>query len=119
MSTAMSTAAASAPPKRDLMLAYCSGMLSMGLMDTLIFVVPLWALLLGASATEVGLLVGARSVLPFVFAIQGGVLMDRFGARRIMGFVTLSMIVLSPLYPALPWIPSLQIRRRMSRCLSP
>jgi MFS family permease len=103
----MSSAETAAPPKRDLALAYGAGLLSMGLMDTLIFVVPLWALMLGASATEVGLLVGARSVLPFIFAIQGGVLMDRFGARRIMGVVTITMIVLSPLYPALPWIPAM------------
>ena len=95
------------PAKRALAMAYCGGGLSMGLMDTLVFVVPLWALMLGASATEVGLLVGARSVLPFVFAIQSGVLMDRFGARRIMALVTVAMIVLAPLYPALPWIPAM------------
>ena len=105
----MSTAAAPTPPKRALAMAYCGGGLSMGLMDTLIFVVPLWALMLGASATEVGLLVGARSVLPFLFAIQSGVLMDRFGARRIMAVVTIAMIVLSPLYPALPWIPAMMV----------
>ncbi len=105
----MSAAAAPTPPKRALAMAYCGGGLSMGLMDTLIFVVPLWALMLGASATEVGLLVGARSVLPFLFAIQSGVLMDRFGARRIMAVVTIAMIVLSPLYPALPWIPAMMV----------
>ncbi len=97
------------PPKRALAMAYCGGALSMGLMDTLVFVVPLWALMLGASATEVGLLVGARSVLPFLFAIQSGVLMDRFGARRIMALVTIAMIVLAPLYPALPWIPAMMV----------
>ena len=105
----MSAAAAPTPPKRALAMAYCGGGLSMGLMDTLVFVVPLWALMLGASATEVGLLVGARSVLPFIFAIQGGVLMDRFGARRIMAVVTTAMIVLAPLYPALPWIPAMMV----------
>jgi MFS family permease len=105
----MSTPDFTVPPKRALALAYGGGLLSMGLMDTLIFVVPLWALMLGASATEVGLLVGARSVLPFVFAIQGGVLMDRFGARRIMAVVTIAMIVLAPLYPALPWIPAMMV----------
>ncbi len=103
------SSAFSPPPKRALAMAYGGGLLSMGLMDTLIFVVPLWALMLGASATEVGLLVGARSVLPFVFAIQGGVLMDRFGARRIMAVVTIAMIVLAPLYPALPWIPAMMV----------
>lgn len=105
----MPAAAEPVPTTRVLALAYGGGGLSMGLMDTLVFVVPLWALMLGASATEVGLLVGARSVLPFLFAIQSGVLMDRFGARRIMAIVTIAMIFLSPLYPALPWIPAMMV----------
>ena len=93
------------PPKRALAFSYCGGLLSMGLMDLLVFIVPLWAIKLGASATEVGLLVGARSVLPALFAIHGGVLMDRVGVRRIMVFMVFSIIVLAPLYPALPWFP--------------
>ena len=104
-----SSAAFTVPPKRALALAYGGGLLSMGLMDTLVFVVPLWAIALGASATEVGFLVGARSVLPFLFAIHGGVLMDRFGARRIMALMVVFMIALAPLYPALPWIPGLMV----------
>jgi MFS family permease len=42
-------------------------------------VVPLWALYLGYSPFEIGLLVGARSVLSFLLAIHGGALVDRFG----------------------------------------
>lgn len=91
------------------MLAYGGGLLAHGLMDALIFVVPLWAIKLGASATEVGLLVGARSLLPLLFAIHGGVLMDRLGTRRVMAVSVIAVIVIGPLYPGLPWIPALMI----------
>jgi MFS family permease len=98
-----------APPRKALWFAYGSGLLSMGQMDLLQFIVPLWALHLGASATEVGIVAGARSVLPFILAIHGGVLMDRLGTRRIMAASAISMIVSAPLFPGLPWIPALVV----------
>ncbi|MDX1484701.1 MAG: MFS transporter [Alphaproteobacteria bacterium] len=98
-----------APPRRALWLSYGSGLLSMGQMDLLQFIVPLWALHLGANATEVGIVAGARSVLPFILAIHGGVLMDRLGTRRIMAASAISMIVAAPLFPGLPWVPALVV----------
>ncbi len=95
------------PPPRTLFLSYAAGLFSMGLMDVLLFVVPLWAIYLGASATEVGIVAGARSVVPCILAIHGGVLMDRLGTRRIMAASAIAVMVTAPLYPALPWIPAL------------
>lgn len=105
----MAAAADRPPPRKALWLAYGSGLFAMGQMDLLQFIVPLWALHLGANATEVGIVAGARSVLPFVLAIHGGVLMDRLGTRRIMAASAISMIVSSPLFPGLPWIPALVV----------
>jgi MFS family permease len=99
--------ASTPPPPRALALSYGAGLLSMGLMDLLMFIVPLWAIWLGASATEVGMVVGARSVLPAILAIHGGVLMDRLGTRRIMAASAIAIMVTAPLYPALPWLPAL------------
>lgn len=99
----------SPPSRRSLGLAYGTGLLGLGLMDAYVFIVPLWAVLLGANATEVGLLVGARSVLPCLLTIHGGVLMDRYGPRRIMLTFIIVIIVLAPLYPALPWFPVLMV----------
>lgn len=108
MAPADTQADATAPPSRQsLGLAYGTGLLGLGLMDAYVFIVPLWAVLLGANATEVGLLVGARSVLPFLLTIHGGVLMDRYGPRRIMVTVIVVIIAFAPLYPALPWFPVL------------
>ncbi len=103
----MPDVASTPPPPRALALSYGAGLLSMGLMDLLVFIVPLWAIWLGASATEVGIVVGARSVLPCILAIHGGVLMDRLGTRRIMAASAIAIIFTAPLYPALPWLPAL------------
>lgn len=103
----MSQAAALPPPRKALYLSYGTGLFSMGLMDVLLFIVPLWAIHLGASATEVGIVAGARSVVPCVLAIHGGVLMDRLGTRRIMAASAIAVILTAPLYPGLPWVPAL------------
>jgi MFS family permease len=81
---------------------YLVGLFSMGYVDFFIFLVPLYCLSLGMSAGEVGLIVGARSVLAVFLSIHIGVLMDRFGTRRVTLFFVLIGAVLSPLFPLLP-----------------
>lgn len=70
-------------------------------------VIPLWAVLQGASPTEIGTLVGARSMLTFFLAIHGGALMDRLGARRVLMFFAFATGALAALYPFLPWFPAM------------
>ncbi len=77
----------------------------MGQSELLTMVIPLWALLQGASPTEIGLLVGAKSMLTFFLAIHGGALMDRLGTRRVMMFFALTTGALAACYPFLPWFP--------------
>ena len=57
--------------------------------DFMSVTVPLWAVMLGATPAEIGIMIGARSFLPFLLAIHGGVLMDRLGTRRMMLIFTL------------------------------
>jgi MFS family permease len=75
----------------------------MGYTDFYIFVIPLYGLSLGMSASEVGILVGGRSLLAVFFSIHIGVLMDRFGTRRVTLFFVWSAIVLAPVFPLVPW----------------
>lgn len=75
--------------------------------DFMLVVVPLWAVMLGAGPAEIGIMIGGRSVLPFLLSIHGGVLMDRFGTRRLMLVFTGIMTALIPLYPLAPWFPVL------------
>jgi len=70
-------------------------------------IVPLWALSLGATPALIGIIVAARSVLPFFLSIHGGAMMDRLGTRRLMLIFTASGAVVSLLYPLLPYVSML------------
>ncbi len=93
------------PLTSSLPAAYAAGLFSMGQAELLSFVIPLWAVLQGASPTQIGILVGARSLLTFFLAIHGGALMDRLGTRRVMLFFTAMTGLLAAIYPLLPWLP--------------
>jgi MFS family permease len=82
---------------------YMAGLFSMGYADFYIFLMPLYCLSLGMSAAEVGLIVGARSALAVFLSIHVGVLMDRFGTRRVTLFFVWIGICLAPVFPLLPW----------------
>jgi hypothetical protein len=58
---------------------YLAGPFSMGYVDFFTFLIPLYGLSLGLDASEIGVLVGARSILALFLSIHIGVLMDRFG----------------------------------------
>lgn len=77
----------------------------MGQAEALTMVVPLWAVLQGVSPTQIGILVGAKSIITFFLAIHGGALMDRLGTRRVMLFFAVISGLLAALYPAMPWFP--------------
>ena len=82
---------------------YIAGLFAMGYTDLYIFLIPLYGLSLGMSASKIGLLVGGRSLLAVFFSIHIGVLMDRFGTRRVTLFFVWSAIVLAPVFPLVPW----------------
>src|SRR5499427_7093028 len=62
---------------------YVVGPFSMGYVDFYTFLIPLYGLSLGLDAAEIGVLVGARSILALFLSIHIGVLMDRFGTRAV------------------------------------
>ena len=82
---------------------YVAGPFSMGYVDFYTFLIPLYGLSLGMSAGEVGMLVGARSLLSVFLSIHVGVLMDRFGTRRVSLFFVWMAMALAPVFPLLPW----------------
>ena len=86
--------------------------------DFMTVAVPLWAVMLGATPAQIGILVGARSILPFLLAIHGGVMMDRLGTRRMMLVFTLLMAALVPLYPLNRGFPALVALQMMTGLLS-
>ena len=82
---------------------YMTGLLGMGYTDLYIFLIPLYALSLGMSAGQIGALAGARHLLPVFLSIHVGVLIDRFGTRRVSLFFVWMAILLAPVFPLLPW----------------
>ena len=85
----------------------------MGQAELLTIIIPLWALLQGATPTRIGALVGARSVLTFFLAIHGGALMDRLGTRRVLMFFACATGVVALLYPLLPWFPAMVVMQML------
>lgn len=91
-----------APGRRDLRAVYAVGLFTMGLIDIFVFLIPIYALSLKMTDAQVGWLVGARSVVSLILSIHGGVLMDRFGTRKVtLGFVG-CVVAMAPLFPLVP-----------------
>jgi MFS family permease len=88
--------AANARPPASL---YLAGPFSMGYVDFFTFLMPLYGLSLGLDASEIGVLVGARSILALFLSIHIGVLMDRFGTRAVTLVFVWTGMVLAPLRP--------------------
>ena len=72
-------------------------------------IVPLWAVYLGMTPLEIGILVSARSFLPFFLAIHGGVLIDRFGTRRVMIAAAVVCVVVPPLFIVMPLLSMMML----------
>jgi MFS family permease len=78
---------------------YLAGPFSMGYLDFFTFLMPLYGLSLGLDASEIGVLVGARSMLALFLSIHIGVLMDRFGTRAVTLVFVWTGMALAPLFP--------------------
>jgi MFS family permease len=79
----------------------------MGYTEFYTFLIPLYGLSLGMSAGQIGMLVGGRSLLAVFLSIHVGVLMDRFGTRRVTLFFVWTAMALAPVFPVVPWFWSL------------
>ena len=91
-------------PLRTQLAVYGSGMFAYSMSNISGLIVPLWVSSFGASATLVGLVFGARHILPLLLSIHGGALMDRLGTRRVMLIFAVVNAAVPLLFPALPYI---------------
>lgn len=97
---------AEAPPEipaTTIWATYAVGFASNGVGMMLKVALPLWAIQLNLSASEIGMVIGVGGLLPFMLAIHGGVLMDRLGTRRVTLAYALVMAIACPLYPLMPF----------------
>jgi MFS family permease len=93
----------SARPSRPPASLYVAGPFAMGYTEFYTFLIPLYGLSIGMSASEIGMLVGGRSLLAVFLSIHVGVLMDRFGTRRVTLFFVWTAMALAPVFPLVPW----------------
>src|SRR5208282_2289082 len=82
---------------------YVAGPFAMGYTEVYNFLIPLYGLSLGMSAGKIGMLVGGRSLLAVFLSIHIGVLMDRFGTRRVTLFFVWTAMALAPMFPLVRW----------------
>lgn len=94
---------------RNLLATLGAGLFTNGVWDMLSVIVPLYAVAVGLNAAEIGLIVAARSVLPAVLSIHGGILMDQLGTRRVLLWVAVGSTALPLLYPVCGWFALLML----------
>jgi MFS family permease len=94
---------------RELLATLGAGVFTNGVWDMLSVVVPLYAVAVGLNAAEIGLIVAARSVLPALLSIHGGILMDQLGTRRVLMWVAAACTALPLLYPLSGWFAVLTL----------
>ncbi len=90
-------------PSRPPASVYLAGPFAMGYTELYTFLIPLYALSVGMSASQIGMLVGGRSLLAVFLSIHVGVLMDRLGTRRVTLFFVWTAMALAPIFPLVPW----------------
>ncbi len=86
---------------------YGSGMFASTVTDVVSIILPVWLAGAGFSAATIGFVIGAKHILPIIFAIHGGALMDRFGARGVMIACLMLCVVGMPLFPVVGWLPAI------------
>ncbi len=91
-------------PLRTQLAVYFTGAFGNSTENVVSVVLPLWALSLGASPLEIGIIIGARHLLTMVFSIHGGALMDRLGTRRVLVAVSAIGAVMPLIVPLTPLI---------------
>ncbi len=117
----MTEAPAGQLPWRVQFALYGVGVFSIGggLMTSV--VVPLWLLLNDVAPIVIGLALGCRHFLSMLFAIHGGVLIDRLGPRRVLlifGATAMVVPLLYPLAPGVGAVIALQMLIGLSTALS-
>ncbi len=85
------------------------GLFTNAVWDMLSVLVPLYAVAVGLDAAQIGMIVAARSLLPALLSIHGGILMDELGTRRVLIWVAATSAALPLLIPLSGWFTALLV----------
>lgn len=89
--------------RSPLAATHLSGFFSLSLMQMVGMATPLWADRLPMRAVMIGLASGARSIMPLIYSIHFGRMMNVFGVRRFIVFFAAQCAILPVLYPLIPY----------------
>jgi MFS family permease len=102
-------------PLRVQWAVYASGYLSTSMQNMAGLLIPLWVVVtLDPSPLMIGIILGARPLLPALLSIHGGAMMDHLGAKRVMIVFAIVGIVVPILFPLAPWIWAVIILQMLS-----
>lgn len=96
-----------APARRALIATHLCGFFSLSLLQMVALATPLLGGSMGVPAATLGILAGARSLIPLLYSIHIGALMDVVGVRRVMLTFSIVCALLPPLYPLTSSVPML------------
>lgn len=88
---------------------YIGGFFSLAHLQMIALSVPLWGGSLGFSATILGVAMASRALLPLIYSIHIGSLMDRLGVRRVLKVAALLGVILPLMHPLVPYAGALVI----------
>lgn len=114
MTEKVTTTAPGAVPLKTQIPIYLTGLFSNSLSDVASVVLPIWLANDGMTAAGIGLVLGVRHLLPFLFAIHGGALMDQVGARHLMMGGSLMSALMLLLFPSVGWIPAIIVLQMLN-----
>lgn len=103
-------------PLRHQLAVYGIGIFSTTSHFMLMVIIPIWARVNLAipEGLTLGVVLGCRQLLPLVFSIHAGALMDRIGTRRVLFFVALLALMTPFLYPLAPFVWALILIQLLS-----
>ena len=92
-------------PLRVQWAVYVSGYLATSMQNMAGLLIPLWVVVtLDPSPFMIGIILGARHLLPTLLSIHGGAMMDHLGAKRVMMVFAIVGLMVHLVYPLAPWI---------------
>lgn len=101
------------PPGPELRIAlratYLCAFFSLSQLQMLALAVPLWGGSLGLSAAVLGFAMASRAIVPLVYAIHIGALMDGVGVRRVLVLAAAVCAALPLLHPLFPFAVALVV----------
>ncbi len=83
---------------------YATAFFTGNVFPTMHVLMPLWALELTGSPIIIGIIISCRQILPVLLSIHGGVMLDKYGPRKVIIWMGLIGALCTGMFPVFPFI---------------